>query len=522
MPNLFVVRAFHREFTSSFLKGGFMAIGWLEDFDLSEIKVDDLYQLFSDSKESENASQNHVNQIKRFLKEIEIGDYVITPSISSGKIHYGVVESNYYYEPNPEDDCTFPHRRKVKWIDEVQRNIFSGGFQAHLALQQTVFRIKGSEEFFSTISFIDYKDMRRRQEDIGRASFSTSKEIGHTFRSTEVISPKEDPGKIIPLYYGTNRNVTGSKSPNRFFGSNLDKLKFGKCFVSIPRGHRQGAIERPPKFFGIRIGENIDQDIVLKGVEPLAEDQFLGELRAGVESHTEKSALIFIHGYNTTFAEAARRSAQIVYDTLFYGIGCFFSWPSAGRKIAYGKDIARAEASMPDLAKFLQKIILHSNVNKLHLIAHSMGNLLLSLTLKEISKDTNITPHLNILNQIILAAPDIDQDVFNNNILPNLQTIGNRRTLYSSDKDQALQASEILRIGLPRLGFAGDNLFVADGLDTVDASNVPSDGNNHSYVFDTKELLSDLRSLLQNGLPPPERGLRARVKNKLTYWLFPM
>jgi esterase/lipase superfamily enzyme len=108
-----------------------------------------------------------------------------------------------------------------------------------------------------------------------------------------------------------------------------------------------------------------------------------------------------------------------------------------------------------------------------------------------------------------------------NTILPQFQKIGRRRTLYASDKDKALHLSEIFRGGLPRLGDGCSSLFVGNGIDTVDASNVDSSGSHHSYVFDTKELITDLHYLLNVGLPPLERRLRAKTKNSLTFWLFP-
>jgi hypothetical protein len=71
------------------------------------------------------------------------------------------------------------------------------------------------------------------------------------------------------------------------------------------------------------------------------------------------------------------------------------------------------------------------------------------------------------------------------------------------------------------LGGAGSDLFVTNEFDTVDASNVKSEGNHHSYIFDTKELLNDLYYLLNKGFAPIDRRLRERKKDALPYWLFP-
>ncbi|MDP2362972.1 MAG: alpha/beta hydrolase, partial [Ignavibacteria bacterium] len=335
------------------------------------------------------------------------------------------------------------------------------------------------------------------------------------------ISPKEDEGGKMTLFYGTNRNRTTSTDINKLFGDQLDKLKYGFCDVSIPRGHILGELERPFKFLFIKFSEVPGEHVVLKSLDELSKEDFLNRLSKSIDNLPEKSAIVFIHGYNTTFAEAARRTAQIAYDTPFYGISGFFSWPSSGTIKAYLKDGENAEASVSDLEKFIEEIVIQTKIEKLHLIAHSMGNKLLTLTLNNLADKSSFKEKLNIINQIVLGAPDIDQNVFKNNILPKFKNIGAQRTLYSSDKDKAIDLSEYIRGGLVRLGDAGESLFVSDGLDTIDASNIKSDKVGHAYIFETKELLADLHFLLSWGFKPEQRRLKARKKSNLIYWLFP-
>lgn len=334
-------------------------------------------------------------------------------------------------------------------------------------------------------------------------------------------SEKEDKGGKIKLFYGTNRNKLYTNDMNKFYGDDLSELKFGMCEVSIPRGHIQGEIERPLSIWVFKFSEKERKHVILDEINELEEQQFFSQLTNDIKKHSTKSSLIFIHGYKTNFDEAARRTAQIAWDIPFDGIAGFYSWPSCGRTLSYLKDIEQVDATIPFFEEFIEKFVLKTNIEKLHLIAHSMGNRLLTFTLNNLSAKTDFSQKLNIIQQIVLAAPDIDQSVFKSIILPKFQNVGSRRTLYSSDKDKALHLSEELRRGLSRLGDAGSSLFVDSSLDTIDASNVKSDGNNHSYIFDTKELLSDLHYLLNLGLDPLNRRLRARKKNSLKYWLFP-
>src|SRR5262245_31066233 len=85
-------------------------------------------------------------------------------------------------------------------------------------------------------------------------------------------------------------------------------------------------------------------------------------------------ALVFLHGFNVTFEDAAIRAAQIGFDLKVLGATAFFSWPSRGRVTAYPADEATIEASEPAIADFLVDFAANCGAEKVHLIAHSMGN----------------------------------------------------------------------------------------------------------------------------------------------------
>jgi esterase/lipase superfamily enzyme len=55
------------------------------------------------------------------------------------------------------------------------------------------------------------------------------------------------------------------------------------------------------------------------------------EMEAARESGETPHALVFLHGFNVTFADAAIRAAQIGCDLKVPGATAFFSWPSRGR-----------------------------------------------------------------------------------------------------------------------------------------------------------------------------------------------
>lgn len=335
-------------------------------------------------------------------------------------------------------------------------------------------------------------------------------------------SQKEDFGGKVKLFFGTNRNRSNSSKLNEYFGDNIESLKYGICNVSIPRGHVQGKIEKPWGIFRFRLPENPDKHIVIDLIEDYNQTEFLDMFNKAVDINPNKDALIFIHGYNNSFAEGAKKAAQLIYDIPFYGLASYFSWASAGKLDQYDRDKENVITSTKHFSEFVEKILLNTKIEKLHLVAHSLGNTLLSFTLKDLSNNRNLVNNLDTIQQIVMGAADLGQALFEANYLQVIKQMGLRRTLYSSENDISLKLSHLEKKDLLRLGEAGNNLFVADGIDTIDATNVKSDLLGHNYIFDTKELLADLFLLINNNSDPEKRRLKAREnRNKLIYWLFP-
>jgi len=332
--------------------------------------------------------------------------------------------------------------------------------------------------------------------------------------------PETIPSHNVTLFYGTNRKKTGETDLNGYYGSESGELTTGICKVNVPSVHVQGRVERP-RWWKLQFRENDDKHITLKDISEVETEQFYADLADDMAQLDNKAALIFIHGYNNSFAKAARRAGQIAFDIPFDGLAGFYSWPSMDNAAAYERDEDLVELAVSPFKKFVIDFIEKTGVEKLHFIAHSMGNRLLCTTLNEISIDGNFGDKLKVLHQVVLAAPDIDQRIFKERILPEFQKVGIRRTLYPSPYDMALNFSEIIRVGNPRLGDSGDSIFVEKELDTVDTDSVKIGGINHSNVFDTKELLTDLHYLLNEGLHPDRRRLVKLEKETKPYWTLP-
>jgi len=139
-----------------FLDGGYAAIGWMPEKDLSTIKTrDELYPLYKKTRPQDTSNVvigQQVGQVARFLLEIQAGDYVIVPASNTEFIYYGIVEKNPYFYSVKSDGCPFPHRIKITWHkDPIQRSQFSVPFQNTIRSSLTVFKINHKKNFFSTI-----------------------------------------------------------------------------------------------------------------------------------------------------------------------------------------------------------------------------------------------------------------------------------------------------------------------------------------------------------------------------------
>ncbi len=319
---------------------------------------------------------------------------------------------------------------------------------------------------------------------------------------------------IVRVFYATDRMQTPSFTNVRYDKrrSLFGKIHYGECEVSIPKSHRMGKLETP-SLLRLEFRPNPDKHIVLNKTTILPAEGFLQQIRASVDKSARKEAFVFIHGYNVSFEDAARRTGQIAFDLNFIGAPIFYSWPSNSRVADYIKDETNITWSFPHFEAFLQMLSRHSGAERIHVIAHSMGNRAVCEALKNISRDASTRFKLN---HLVLAAPDIDADTFTE-LADTLIKLSDRVTLYESSQDKAIQASKRIH-GHSR---AGEPLLVLPGLDTIDASGVDTNFLGHSYFSDNWPLLSDIHSTISGDVAPSGRFGLTEIKHTAgQYYVF--
>ncbi|MEM1152284.1 MAG: alpha/beta hydrolase [Pseudomonadota bacterium] len=325
---------------------------------------------------------------------------------------------------------------------------------------------------------------------------------------SETRSLSEDGGyRLVEVFYATDRAATGSTRPSEFYGAARGELEKGIAQVSIPNNHRPGAIELP-SIWRLEFGPTPAKHVVLRSVEPLDSEDFFGRLNAGVTDSTRKELFVFIHGYNVTFAQAAKRAAQMAYDMNFTGVPVLYSWPSRGSMTGYIADTAVVRLSGRRLMGFLEELSEETGNATIHIVAHSMGNRALTDALELMGTKEAPTPRFD---QVIFAAPDVDAGLFLE-MLPSIRPLARRLTLYASDEDWALAASRRLHGDVPRAGQAGEAMISTDGLDAIDMSGLGEDMLAHSYFAQDSSALVDLSTLFWRSVNPDRRcGMRAET-----------
>jgi esterase/lipase superfamily enzyme len=424
------------------------------------------------------------------------------------------------YYPKPLDGC----------LSAVETERASTG-EATFLLQHV--RYESSWEFSFDATSITYIKIARfrpvtlagdeRWQESVRSLNPSHKHTAEEDRPRREWSPRQDDPRVVEFFYATNRTrstdpvtlenatvithdgaygLNGWRHVSGYTGERSSDLSFGAVRVRIPDTHRIGRIELPSsiKIFGLRFSSD-DSDpskhFTIRGIEETNESNWISSL----SSANEKKALIFVHGFNTKFKDAAFRTAQIVWDLQFPGTTVLLSWPSRGEIADYEYDRDSALGSRYALLRVIGD--LHkAGFNDIDIVAHSMGNL---IAVDALSNSASTQSPTAIIAQFVMAAPDVDRDMFIQEI-PGIAKVAKGITLYASKNDKALQLSKRVAGNIPRAGDvpAGGPIVISP-VSTIDVSAIGDElfGLNHNTFAVTRSILDDLKILLETGKPPP-------------------
>ncbi len=309
----------------------------------------------------------------------------------------------------------------------------------------------------------------------------------------------------VRVYFATNRNHLPE-----------NKLEvFGKTFnpdgvAALRFGYADFADGKTPKAVEVYPEEATENGFVVKG-----SDRFLKDLHKAMQGE-RSDTLIFVHGFNVTFMGALAAGADLAREVRVDGRPLnivVFSWPSDGAAVplmSYYSDREDARVSGPALARaFLRlKEFVTNELSSddycqrcLHLMAHSMGNYVLRNGLQAIiAKDPKSL--VRLFDQIILAAPDEDDDTFErDDKLKPLPAIGRQVTVYFNPNDKALLISDKTKANPDRLGSDGPRLIdlLPKKVVLVDCRNIAAVADKftqHSYYIHSRAVSQDIAWVL--------------------------
>jgi esterase/lipase superfamily enzyme len=332
-------------------------------------------------------------------------------------------------------------------------------------------------------------------------------------RSGTAVEPS---AQQFDLFYVTDRD--SAPGGREDFGGERGKLSFGIATIGIPPNHEIGRQEAP-SMFRFEWSEDERKHISVKGLLPMDQAEFLQQLGWALEKSRDRRVMVFVHGYNSSFTDAARRAAQFATDLKFAGPVLLFSWPSQGGITGYTVDETNAEWSQAHLVQTLKDLLDRTPAKRIYLIAHSMGTRVLTRAYLTLVGDQWVDGP-NALREMILVAPDIDADLFRQDIAPRLAKSGIHVTLYASSGDRALMASHAFH-GYARAGDSGKGLVIVPGVETVDASQASTGLLGHSYFAEDRRIMEDIYALLQTGQRADNRfGLAPVDTDQGRYWVF--
>ncbi|MEL6861301.1 MAG: alpha/beta hydrolase [Pseudomonadota bacterium] len=320
----------------------------------------------------------------------------------------------------------------------------------------------------------------------------------------------------VRVWYGTNRDLalgepTGIADTVDVLegsGTNSGVLQLGRADVWLPKltedGGSRNRGETPHAQGAVPADTDKLADLVfLTRITTGGKESFTATLQDAIYYDGSDAILLFVHGFNVKFDEALVRTAQLSNDlsrndAYDVGIPVLYSWPSAGEVSleTYQGDRDRSIDSAEHLEAFLDLITEDIDVQRINIIAHSMGNRLLTKALEDYASDYLVQHDRDDLEfRILLVAADVERDVFDeaNGVFDNLDA---NVTIYTSDTDRALHVSEIVN-QKARLGDTDTDkpyIRTAQNYQTIDATAVTTElfGIGHNYYSDNPTILWDM------------------------------
>jgi esterase/lipase superfamily enzyme len=321
----------------------------------------------------------------------------------------------------------------------------------------------------------------------------------------------------VPLLYVTDRQRAAPDHGVDFYTSQASTvLEFGKVNAiineigTIRTGMISGANRvAAPKSLG---------KAQLQQPQPLSQQAFTELLAPAHSSREPLRILLFVHGFNVEFYEAALSVARLATSMQIPLVPVFYSWPSKGEVLGYWHDEDEVSAAVIRFSPFLERL-LSTPGSEVVIVCHSMGARIVARALGELARKK---ARLGSLKNVVFAAADVNVEELNAE-WPYLKQIpGVQWASYESSGDFALRLSTYIH-RFRRVGESDGGVSIEEGMSTIDASSTTSVIRTfgHSYIISSPSLAGDIGDWVAQDLPPAIRGLQRMTQGTAVYWRFP-
>jgi esterase/lipase superfamily enzyme len=288
------------------------------------------------------------------------------------------------------------------------------------------------------------------------------------------------------FYYATSRNaLSDGPSGARFGGQRGQGMSFGQLLVGATGGQADGS-------------DLYRVNISLDRVTRMTHTRAFSDIERAAARTSGREVLLFIHGFDNSFEDAARTASRIGVGIGFSGAMLLYSWPSEGSPTSYLTDRNNAYWAVRGLKELLTDLVNDPWIGRISVVVHSMGNEAFIRAYGELAGACAGTrsgcANLRKVRAIVLAAPDMDREIFLEQYAAKVTSLGARVVLYTSHGDMALAASAQMQgVDYERLG---KNVVCIPGIQVTDVSDVKTDVLGHSWISQSRAVLQDLRCTL--------------------------
>lgn len=306
-------------------------------------------------------------------------------------------------------------------------------------------------------------------------------------------------GQVRNVFVGTTRSMDAN---GVFTNKRTADVSFHRYDISVPPQHKVGEIDWP------RGKPDPEKSFLTTGITHFSSSGgFATDLARSLRTRPkgQREVVLFIHGFNNNFAEGVYRLAQLSHDMDLPNPTVHYSWPSAGNPLGYGYD-RDSQLFARDGLEELLRVIRSAGADKVLLVGHSMGALLMVETLRQMAiSDPNILDRT--ISGVILISPDIDVDLFRQQAA-RIGPLPQPFVIFTSSKDRALRLAARLSGKHERLGNVQDvNKLSELRVTLIDVSSFSGDAAGHFTAATSPALIKILKRL--NGVDAAFRKDRA-------------